>query len=343
MRTSRVLGPTAWDASQHNLIRNNTTGVEALAGAEIRYNRVFLNGVGIEVLGSSAIHHNLIYRNTGSGVLVDGAGDVAVVNNTVYVPGGDGVHLSGFVSNVDIRNNIVMAAGGTGLYVEPESQFGYTSDYNNYFASGGSVAFQGKGFADFVRLAGRSGVGFEFDRLDRAAPDARRSAVLSMCPPTTITSAAARRASMRAIRRPTTRWNRRPNGSRVNLGAYGNTPQADHFSLGAFGKSPSRISMSTWFPSRTYNLLWESNNLGSVDLDIDLIQEGVGWVADIATMAAVAGGTTWTPGNFVTGSKLESLPDSSDDDQRPIGRGRKPRAVRDSRFRPGRCQFVLCE
>ena len=149
VRSSRVVGPGNWEINLSNLIHHNDVGVEALPGAEVRFNRIFANDVGVQVVGTSNVHHNLIYRNTGSGLLLSGASDVEIVNNTVYVPSGSGIRLEGPIADVLIRNNIVSTAAGFGLYVEAESQFGYSSDYNNLHATGGGgVAFQGKGFAD---------------------------------------------------------------------------------------------------------------------------------------------------------------------------------------------------
>ena len=107
---------------------------------------------------------------------------------------------------------------------------------------------------------------------------------------------------MRAIRLSDFNLEPSPNGNRIDLGAYGNTPQAT--------ASPARrleITAPNFYvdliPSQTYAIRWETNNIGAgVNLDIDLYQEGVGKVADIATVAAAAGMTTWTPGNFVSGN-----------------------------------------
>ena len=300
IRSSRVIGPTAWEANQHNLIRSNTTGVEALAGAEVRYNRVSLNDVGIEVLGSSLIHHNIVYRNTSSGILLDGADNVEIVNNTLYVTSGDGFHLKGFVKEILIHNNIVMAAGGFGLYVEAESQFGYTSDYNNYFATSGGVAFQGKGFGDLYDWQVEAESDLHSLGSTVLDPTLDDPLFVDLAGDDYHTSSGA--TSIDAGD-PTTDFSLEPtnDGNRVNLGAYGNTPQAT--------TSPAQrleITEPNFYvdlvPSRTYDLKWESNNLGAVDLDIDLIQVGVGKVGDIATVAASAGMTTWSPGSFVTGN-----------------------------------------
>lgn len=298
--SSRIIGPDSWDINLSNLIHHNTVGVQALPGAEVRFNRVYANETGIEVLGTSDIHHNLIYRNTGSGLLVSGTTDVDIVNNTIYVPSGSGIQLEGAIDEVVIRNNIVSTAAGFGLFVEAESQFGYDSDYNNFFTSGGGVAFQGKGFSDL------------YDWQVEAESDLHSLGTTVLHPtlddPLFVDLASDDyhlKSGSTSIDAgdPTTAYNLEPspNGNRVNLGAYGNTPQAT--------QSPTHrleITEPNFYvdlvPSRTYTLAWESNNIaGGVDLDIDLYEVGVGKVADIATVAASAGSTTWTPGNFVSG------------------------------------------
>ncbi len=303
--SSRIVGPGSWEISLSNLIHHNGVGVEALPGAEVRFNRIYANGVGVEVVGTSDIHHNLIYRNTGSGLLLSGATDVQIVNNTVYVPSGSGIRLEGAVDDVVIRNNILAAAAGFGLYVDTESQFGYSSDYNNFFATGAAgVAFQGKAFGDL------------YDWQVEAESDLH-SLGSTVLDPTLddplFTNLAgddyhlASGSTSIDAGDPTYAYSLEPlaNGNRVNLGAYGNTPQAT--------LSPAErleITAPNFYvdlvPSLSYTLAWESNNIaGSIDLDIDLYEVGVGKVADIATVATSAGSTSWTPGNFVAGDNTK--------------------------------------
>ena len=305
VRSSRVVGPGNWEINLSNLIHHNDVGVEALPGAEVRFNRIFANDVGVQVVGTSNVHHNLIYRNTGSGLLLSGASDVEIVNNTVYVPSGSGIRLEGPIADVLIRNNIVSTAAGFGLYVEAESQFGYSSDYNNLHATGGGgVAFQGKGFTDLYDWQVEAESDLHSLGTTVLAPtlDDPRFANLAGDDYHLQSGATSIDAGD-----PTFDFSLEPlaNGNRVNLGAYGNTPQAT--------LSPAQrleITEPNFYvdlvPSLIYPLRWETNNIpGSVDLDIELIEEGVGKVADIATIAASAGSTTWTPGSFVAGDNTK--------------------------------------
>ncbi len=303
--SSRVVGPDSWEINLSNLIHDNTTGVEALPGAEVRFNRIFANEDGIEVLGTANVHHNLIYRNTGSGLLISGAVDVDVINNTIYVPSGNGVELEGPIEDVRIKNNIVSADAGFGLFVDPESQFGYESDFNNWYATGsGGLAFQGKGFFDLYdwQVEAES----DLNSIGVTAPHPLLDVPRFVNQPLDDYRLLSNSTSIDAGD-PASSFGLEPlaNGNRINLGAYGNTPQAT--------QSPAQrleITAPNFYvdlvPSLTNTLAWESNNLGGgANLDIDLIEEGVGKVADIATVAASAGSTTWTPGNFVSGDNAK--------------------------------------
>lgn len=300
--SDREIGPTSWDANLHNLIHDNETGAVAQAGADVRFNRVYSNAVGVEVVGAATVHHVLIYGNTEDGILVSGARDAKLWNNTIVSPGQSGVHLAGFIVGIDVRNNIVHSTAGYGLRVEAASQPGYTSDYNNYFATGsGGVAFQGKGFDDLydwqveaesdLHSLGRTDLAPTLD--DPLFVNASVNDYRSLGNSTSIDAGD-----------PTFAFSLEPltNGNRINLGAYGNTTQATI--------SPAQrleITAPNFYvdliPSQSYTIRWDTNNIAAgVNLDIDLLQEGVGKVADVATVLASAGSTNWTPGSFVTGN-----------------------------------------
>lgn len=305
IRSNRLVGPPDWDAGLHNLIHSNDVGVELLAGGELQYNRVYENVVGVKVVGPSLVHNNLIYRNTGDGLLVSEATHVDVLNNTIYLSGGSGIHLEGFVAEILIRNNIVMAAGGVGLDVDAESQFGYDSDYNNYFATAGAVARQsGKTFADLydwqveaesdLNSLGVTSLHATLDDpvfVDLAKDDFH---IVSSS-----TSIDAGDPLSDVSLEPS------PNAGRVNLGAYGGTTQATTSQAQWLNINEPNFYVDL-IPSFTYDIRWESYNLSSaVSLDIDLVEVGVGKIADITTVAVSAGSTTWTPGNFVTGDNAK--------------------------------------
>ncbi|MFM8221846.1 MAG: right-handed parallel beta-helix repeat-containing protein, partial [Planctomycetaceae bacterium] len=136
-------GGTSWDAGQPNDIHDNVTGLKPSFGQPVQYNRIRDNTVGVQQSGvrpsnstdTSTIHHNLLHNNA-TGILVSGGNFVALVNNTVVTASGTGVRLQQGASQVALRNNIFSTAGGYGLSVATDSQFGFTSDYNNHHTTG---------------------------------------------------------------------------------------------------------------------------------------------------------------------------------------------------------------
>jgi hypothetical protein len=297
----KVIGPDQWGQELHNLVHHNGVGILAQTTAEVRYNRVFANVSGIQVEGDTYVHHNLIYRNTGHGVLVDGARDVQLVNNTIYAPAGDAIRLENFADAVAIRNNIVYAESGYGLYVAADSQFGYTSDYNNLYATGGGrVAFQGKDFYDVYDWQVEAEV--DLHSIGRTDP------APTLDDPKFVNLGADDfhlRSNSTSIDagQPSTPFGLEPgpNGNRVNLGAYGNTPEA-----ATSATSWLRIVEPNFYvdlvPSRTYEIRWETYNVPGTDtVDIDLLDSDGTKVCDVAAPFVSAGSVTWSPGDFVSG------------------------------------------
>jgi len=305
IRGTNEIGPGQWAGALHNMIHGNQTGVLAEVGAEVRYNRIFENQTGVAVEGDTVVHHNLIYRNTAAGVLLDEAYNVDVVNNTILAGGGDGIRLASGTTATAIHNNIIKVTSGYALYVDEDSQFGYASDHNNLFTGGsGRVAFQGKDFADLL------------DWQVEAESDLHSIGYTTVSPtlddPTFVNEAGDDYRLQSASTSidagdPRSDFNLEPgpNGNRINLGAYGNTPLAT-----ASASSWLRITHPNFYvdlvPSRTYAIQWESYNVpGAVDLDVDLVQEVTGTKYDVDTVPVSAGSTTFSPGDFVSGSTTD--------------------------------------
>ncbi len=94
---------------------------------------------------SSAGFNNLIYGNSNEGLFIRVAQPGSqVINNTIYQPVGDAIRVQGHSNGLRLENNILDVAAGYDLYVSPDSQNGFTSDYNLLFTSGsGQVGFFG--------------------------------------------------------------------------------------------------------------------------------------------------------------------------------------------------------
>ena len=109
--------------------------------------------MGVLVDDAVDVHHNLIYRNTesgsGVGILVDSGNGSTISNNTIYTPAGHGIHLQSNTRETALRNNIIWTESGYDLRVETDSQVGFSSDYNNLFATGtGKLVYWQKDFVD---------------------------------------------------------------------------------------------------------------------------------------------------------------------------------------------------
>ena len=118
-------------------------------GATVSGNRVYSNSIGIQTTNvyvfGGQILNNLVYANTNEGLLIrDAQPGSLVANNTVYQPVGDAIRVQENSNGLRLENNILDVAAGYDLYVTPDSQTGFTSDYNLLFTSGsGQVGFWG--------------------------------------------------------------------------------------------------------------------------------------------------------------------------------------------------------
>ncbi|MEX2093005.1 MAG: NosD domain-containing protein [Pirellulales bacterium] len=320
---TRIIGPENWESLLDNRIHHNAVGVRTLLGAEVRFNRIDHNGIGVEITEGSYVHHNLIVRNSGDGVFIHGP-DFAglpedgfvqtylvgadVINNTIFAPAGNAMRLDGFMRDVVLRNNIAMVASGSALAVHAAAQGGFSSDYNNLYATGpGRVATffgaapiyfseppKSKGFADLfdwqvegntdLHSLGRTSLAPMLDDplfVDFAGDDYHLTSGS--------TSIDAGDPSFSTDNEPA------PNGGRINLGAYGGTTEAAASPL-----SWLRITAPEFYvdliPTDTYTIAWDSHNLpAGTMLDITAKQEGALTTHVVATVAASAGSTTWSP------------------------------------------------
>ena len=289
-----LLGGADWSAGEPNDIHDNDVGVGPLTGATVQYNRIHDNEAGISANHSVTIHHNVLYDNPGQGILVDDDDVVSIVNNTVYNPTGDCVRVIGGSTGVSLHNNILWAADGYCLYVANDSQVGFDSDYNNFFATGsGELVWWQKPFTDLVdwqieanldnHSIGSTVINPTLDNplfVNAGAGDFRLSGGS--------TSIDAGDFDTAYLDEPA------PNGNRVNLGAYGGTAVA----AGSPAASVSMIypDYYTDWPAYEVRTIQWTNVALSGNADIDLYREGVGKVVDIATVPLADGSHEWNPG-----------------------------------------------
>ncbi|MCA9137633.1 MAG: right-handed parallel beta-helix repeat-containing protein, partial [Planctomycetales bacterium] len=125
---------------ENRVYGNFITGISAGAGSPITSNVVYNNPTGILATASTGlIANNLIYNNS-TGLKLSQGNGADVVNNTVYqATAGNGIRIESFPQNIELRNNILWAAAGTGVSISNDSQVGLTSDFNLLYASGTGV------------------------------------------------------------------------------------------------------------------------------------------------------------------------------------------------------------
>ena len=132
-----------------NRVWHNATIGILMDGATVSGNRVYSNSIGIQTTNvyvfGGKILNNLVYANTNEGLLIrDAQPGSQVINNTVYQPVGDAIRVQESSTGLRLENNILYVAAGYDLYVTPDSQNGFASDYNLLVTSGtGQVGFWG--------------------------------------------------------------------------------------------------------------------------------------------------------------------------------------------------------
>ena len=125
-----------------NRIYHNTGyGGSADSSSQWYNNRVYSNGTGIQTAYSFSgqIHNNVVYANTNFGILdqTGGTQSHTISNNTIYQLSGIAVRVQGSAVNLHLSNNILDVEGsGYAISVNPDSELGFTSDYNLFNLTG---------------------------------------------------------------------------------------------------------------------------------------------------------------------------------------------------------------
>ena len=243
---------------------NANLGISALVGSTISGNVVYSNSVGIEgaryvyfdsggavktdLRFSGQISNNLVYGNSTSGISIAGGLGGQIINNTVYEVDGDGVRVTDDMaqedsyistqssSNIELRNNIIVTVLGYGIYVSNDSQQGFSSNYNLLTATGaGKIGYWQTDFGDLRDWQLETGLDAQSITGDpKFADPAGPDGILGVDPTTGIDGGqdddfhlqngspgvAAGDPTSDDSAQPT------PTGGRINLGAYGDTPEA---------------------------------------------------------------------------------------------------------------------
>ena len=146
-----------WSLIDDNQVYDNQGyGLYANGYSTAKGNHVYGNmSGGIYVHGwDEVVDNNLIESNAGAGILVDGAWhdggsggpNPIIQNNTIVATlyqgvAANAIQVQNSSNSVQIENNILdVSSGGYALGVTPDSEQGFTSDYNLFMLSGGSTA-----------------------------------------------------------------------------------------------------------------------------------------------------------------------------------------------------------
>ncbi len=110
-------------------------------------NSIYSNQYGLLWTGFGSatmnVSNNLFYNDSIAAIRLSGTQPAAyeIVNNTIYEPTADGINVNA-ADNLHLRNNIIWTAAGYGIFIANDSQFDFTSNFNDLYATGtGRIGF----------------------------------------------------------------------------------------------------------------------------------------------------------------------------------------------------------
>jgi autotransporter-associated beta strand protein len=325
---------------------NSNVGIESDAGGTVTGNVVYQNGIGIQSVSAPNssqgpyLTNNLVYYNAVQGIVLIGGNSSQIYNNTVYQLAGDAISVNPAGSlnsvNIQIENNILWTQDGFDLAVNPASENGFNSDYNDLYFTGTGEVGEWDNLAEpnlqdwidastndadsistdplFVNVAGddfhvQSTTGsFHGGSL---APMIGASG-LPVSDPGTLTADPSEsptidrgNASFSFANEPS------PNGGFINLGSTGNTPQAS-LSPTSYVLVLKPGAGSTVIEGQNFTITWRSQDMTGT-ANIDLLQ-GSTVVMPIAAGVPNNGGFAWAvptslmPGNYTIRVTRNSAP-----------------------------------
>jgi uncharacterized repeat protein (TIGR01451 family) len=325
--------------AQGNVVHDNATGISGnglisgnrvyhnqqagIVGSQIQGNQVYGNPIGIEVqsVTGAQVANNLIYESSTQALVVAASKSPEIVNNTVYQPAGDGIVIQQGSSGVYLHDYIIWVQAGNALSVSSDSQTGFQSDYNDIYATGtGQLAlWQGQQFSvlsDWFYRVGQDGHSISVD--PQFVNPAGADGVLGYDATGHVDDGVDDDFQLQPGSPAMDRGNPQdpfalepaPNGGRVDLGAYGNTPQAT--------ASPSQL-VQVLYPNQLeklqqgqhVNVTWHTAGLASATFHIDLSgDDGVTWAPLTSQAFGLTVDTTgngsfaWTvPANLAEGNQ----------------------------------------
>ncbi len=274
------------------------------SGAEIWGNRAFDNFYGFHLAASNCrFTNNIAYDNQNSGLFFYGGVGNSIANNSFFNNGSYEIYLRRGVNEAELVNNIIspQGLGNYALYIgdpNPDSQ-DYRIDYNLYSVTAGARYGYWLGAYDTMRswqiVSRQDGHSFSADPLF-SDPGNSDFHLLS-----TRGRFAEGRWLFDGLNSPGLNQGDpdndyanelNPNGNRVNLGAYGNTPQASRSSMRSLAiVSPVGTATGDEKWSQANRLTWDTigDGWGATDrFRLDYSLDGI-------TFTTITEGLPWPP------------------------------------------------
>ena len=132
--------------TSNRIYDNVASGLSVGGNSSVVGNQVYDNAIGLQgsASGAGVFTNNLIYANTTLGVGIHGTYGILFANNTVYELTGDALAVDSSVSSMQVKSNILWAVTGTDITVAPDSEVGFTSDYNDLVTANGNILGAGR-------------------------------------------------------------------------------------------------------------------------------------------------------------------------------------------------------
>ena len=210
-------------------------------------------------------------------------------NNTVDDPTGDALAVDSSASSVQIKSNILWAVTGHDITVAPDSEVGFTSDYNDLVTAGGNVlgSWEGRNFTNRIDWFYELNLDQHSITTDPGFIDPAGTANFHVQSTSPTIDAGDPTASY--VNEPM------PNGGRVNQGFDGNTSGAAPSSI-QFLQETSPAGQEKFQVGQSVPITWRSFGIsGPADtVKIDLLRDGdPNFEQHLAVDAVDNGSFTW--------------------------------------------------
>lgn len=210
-----------------------TGGEYRTGGSQQEHHRILLRNGNLRLFGTDILLRNSIVHGTQSVAVIAGGTNIALINNTI-VGAQTAVRLDGGGASLTLRNNTIVANGASGeAFVIERISGALDSDYNNLVARNG--AWIGNANGNWERLiywqqaSGQDLNSISVNPLfaDEANGDFHPRSIAGRWTPSGFVTDTVHAMTI-DMGSPLFAFNREtaPNGGRINIGAYGNTPEA---------------------------------------------------------------------------------------------------------------------